>query len=74
MSTISWLHDASLICPAEEAGCGALQGFGVHYLMNPDPYRGPFGNDGAAYAAQVQLAILNESCVGATLINYDCVI
>ncbi len=30
-----------------------VQGFGVHYMMNPDPYRGPFGNDGAAYAAQV---------------------
>ena len=25
----------------------------MHYMMNPDPYRGPFGNDGAAYAAQV---------------------
>ncbi len=32
------------------------QGFGVHYMMNPDPYRGPFGNDGAAYAAQVTLS------------------
>lgn len=23
-------------------------------MMNPDPYRGLFGNDGAAYAAQVK--------------------
>lgn len=22
------------------------QGFGVRHAMNPDPYRGPFGNDG----------------------------
>ena len=22
------------------------QGFGVRHVMNPDPYRGPFGNDG----------------------------
>ena len=38
----------------------ASQGFGVHYLMNPDPYRGPFGNDGAAYAAQVDLGMLEQ--------------
>lgn len=22
------------------------QGFGIRHAMNPDPYRGPFGNDG----------------------------
>lgn len=27
-----------------------LQGFGVHHALNPDPYRGVFGNDGPAYA------------------------
>eukprot|EP00877_Chromochloris_zofingiensis_P015128 jgi/Chrzof1/986/Cz01g35240.t1 len=29
------------------------QGFGVRHAMNPDPYRGPFGNDGHQYAADV---------------------
>eukprot|EP00271_Cylindrocystis_brebissonii_P005356 TRINITY_DN17365_c0_g1_i1.p1 TRINITY_DN17365_c0_g1~~TRINITY_DN17365_c0_g1_i1.p1 ORF type:complete len:514 (-),score=70.71 TRINITY_DN17365_c0_g1_i1:283-1767(-) len=29
------------------------QGFGIHHLLNPDPYRGLFGNDGAMYAADV---------------------
>uniref|UniRef100_A0A383WHZ5 alanine--glyoxylate transaminase n=1 Tax=Tetradesmus obliquus TaxID=3088 RepID=A0A383WHZ5_TETOB len=29
------------------------QGFGVRHAMNPDPYRGPFGNDGQKYAADV---------------------
>lgn len=29
------------------------QGFGVHHAINPDPYRGPFGGDGAAYANDV---------------------
>lgn len=27
--------------------------FGVHHALNPDPYRGRHGNDGAAYAADV---------------------
>ena len=27
-----------------------VQGFGVHHALNPNPYRGVFGNDGAAYA------------------------
>lgn len=27
--------------------------FGVHHALNPDPYRGRYGNDGAAYAADV---------------------
>lgn len=30
------------------------QGFGVHHAMNPDPYRGPWGNDGSKYAADVR--------------------
>lgn len=29
------------------------QGFGIRHAMNPDPYRGPFGNDGKKYAADV---------------------
>ncbi|GAB4815989.1 hypothetical protein N2152v2_003035 [Parachlorella kessleri] len=29
-------------------------GFGVHHALNPDPYRGIFGNDGKAYAADVK--------------------
>eukprot|EP00878_Enallax_costatus_P002757 GHUV01002947.1.p1 GENE.GHUV01002947.1~~GHUV01002947.1.p1 ORF type:complete len:342 (+),score=70.53 GHUV01002947.1:232-1257(+) len=29
------------------------QGFGVRHAMNPDPYRGPFGNDGKRYAADL---------------------
>jgi hypothetical protein len=31
-----------------------LQGFGVHHALNPDPYRGVFGNDGKAYAEDVK--------------------
>mmetsp|Transcript_8104 Transcript_8104/g.19398 ORF Transcript_8104/g.19398 Transcript_8104/m.19398 type:complete len:388 (+) Transcript_8104:243-1406(+) len=30
------------------------QGFGVHHMINPDPYRGMFGADGKAYAADVK--------------------
>ena len=30
-----------------------LQGFGVRHVLNPDAYRGRFGNDGAAYAEDV---------------------
>lgn len=29
------------------------QGFGVRHVLNPDAYRGRFGNDGSAYAADV---------------------
>ena len=29
------------------------QGFGVRHALNPDPYRGRFGNDGLAYAQDV---------------------
>lgn len=29
------------------------QGFGVHHVINPDPYRGVFGADGPTYAADV---------------------
>lgn len=35
------------------------QGFGVHHMMNPDPYRGMFGNDGKAYAADVKDFIMH---------------
>lgn len=31
----------------------ALQGFGVHHVLNPDPYRGPHGADGKRYAEDV---------------------
>ncbi len=30
-----------------------MQGFGVRHVLNPDPYRGAFGNDGARYAEDV---------------------
>lgn len=26
----------------------------MHHVLNPDPYRGRFGNDGKAYAADVE--------------------
>ncbi|KXZ56764.1 hypothetical protein GPECTOR_1g689 [Gonium pectorale] len=29
------------------------QGFGYHHALNPDPYRGAFGDDGPRYAADV---------------------
>lgn len=35
------------------AASSSSQGFGVHHALNPDPYRGVFGNDAAAYAADV---------------------
>lgn len=31
-----------------------LQGFGVHHALNPNPYRGVFGNDGPAYARDME--------------------
>lgn len=30
-----------------------MQGFGYHHALNPDPYRGPYGDDGLRYAADV---------------------
>ncbi|KAI7843702.1 hypothetical protein COHA_002601 [Chlorella ohadii] len=30
------------------------QGFGVHHALNPNPYRGVFGNDGPAYARDIE--------------------
>jgi len=30
------------------------QGFGIHHVLNPDPYRGKHGNDGKAYADDVK--------------------
>lgn len=38
---------------AQDSPHALLQGFGVRHAMNPDPYRGPFGNDGHQYAADV---------------------
>ncbi|KAJ7538207.1 hypothetical protein O6H91_11G038500 [Diphasiastrum complanatum] len=29
------------------------QGFGVHHVLNPDPYRGPYGTDGKLYANDI---------------------
>lgn len=29
-------------------------GFGYHHALNPDPYRGKFGNDGEAYADDIE--------------------
>ncbi len=34
--------------------CACCQGFGIHHALNPDPYRGVFGNDGHAYAQDVK--------------------
>ena len=31
-----------------------LQGFGIRHVLNPDAYRGKFGNDGKAYAEDVE--------------------
>ncbi len=31
-----------------------MQGGGVKHALNPDPYRGRFGNDGPAYAEDVR--------------------
>lgn len=43
-----------LTCSCCDKRCAILpQGFGVHHALNPDPYRGGFGNDGTAYAADV---------------------
>ena len=35
---------------------------GVLHAMNPNPYRGIFGNDGPKYAAEVQDMIQNGTC------------
>lgn len=40
----SWKH-------AHPSRC--VQGFGYHHALNPDPYRGAFGDDGPRYAADV---------------------
>ena len=40
-----------------------LQGFGVRHVLNPDAYRGRYGNDGAAYAEDVQ-DVLNFATSG----------
>lgn len=33
--------------------CAVPQGAGVHHALNPNPYRGAWGNDGPRYAADV---------------------
>jgi len=35
------------------AGAARAQGFGVRHSINPNPYTGAFGNDGARYAEDV---------------------
>lgn len=37
------------------------QGFGIRHTLNPNPYRGRFGNDGAAYAEDVQDVIASST-------------
>lgn len=37
------------------------QGFGVRHAVNPDPYRGPFGKDTDAYAADVKDVISSST-------------
>eukprot|EP01024_Parvocaulis_polyphysoides_P039444 TRINITY_DN35677_c0_g3_i1.p1 TRINITY_DN35677_c0_g3~~TRINITY_DN35677_c0_g3_i1.p1 ORF type:complete len:483 (+),score=72.96 TRINITY_DN35677_c0_g3_i1:132-1580(+) len=39
------------------------QGFGIHHALNPNPYRGPYGNDGPRYAQDVQ-ELLQSSAAG----------
>lgn len=39
-----------------------LQGMGVRHALNPDPYRGAFGNDGPRYAEDVQDLIQSATC------------
>lgn len=41
---------------------GLLQGMGVRHALNPDPYRGAFGNDGPRYAEDVQDLIQSATC------------
>lgn len=43
--------------------CNVPQGFGMRHVLNPDPYRGRFGNDGAAYAEDVD-DVLNFATSG----------
>ena len=38
-------------------------GFGYHHALNPDPYRGKFGNDGSAYADDID-EIINYASPG----------
>ena len=37
------------------------QGFGVRHAVNPDPYRGRFGDDGAAYAEDLGEVIASST-------------
>ena len=48
MSQLHYLHMRML-----SAMLCARQGFGVRHTINPNPYTGAHGNDGAAYAQDV---------------------
>ncbi len=39
-----------------------VQGMGVRHALNPDPYRGAFGNDGPRYAEDVNDLIQSATC------------
>ena len=43
----------SIFYPNDQTLIKTLQGE-IHHVMNPDPYRGTFGSDAAAYAKEVQ--------------------
>jgi alanine-glyoxylate transaminase/(R)-3-amino-2-methylpropionate-pyruvate transaminase len=43
-----------LIRPKSCRTPASCQGFGVHHALNPDPYRGVFGDEGRAYAEDVK--------------------
>eukprot|EP00898_Chlorokybus_atmophyticus_P002673 jgi/Chlat1/3406/Chrsp23S03737 len=40
------------------------QGFGIKHAMNPDPYRGVFGDDGPAYVSQDLKSVIEHSTSG----------
>ena len=41
---------------------GSIAGNGVHQTMNPDPYRGAFGNDASAYVREFRESIQASTC------------
>jgi len=53
---VGCIHNKSLFKPFKRVSILLLplQGFGIHHALNPDPYRGRFGNDGKAYAQDVE--------------------
>lgn len=54
-----WAASSSLV--SHQSLKGPLQGFGVRHVLNPDPYRGRHGNDGSAYAADVEDTICHST-------------